>query len=188
MSKRKELLVGLLKDPVAEVSAAAAAALERLEGVLGLDAVLTQLKKGALGEKVRAIYALAEIGGEKVLPPLVYCASRPEDDLRAAAVDALGKLGQRSTIPLLVEKLKDENSGIRAKAIAALGNFREKTVTPHLLPFLESGDGLTDVAAALALAETGAPGLEEPLMKLAGSPVAASRAAAATALGMLKPA
>jgi HEAT repeat protein len=186
--KRKELLIGLLKDPASEVSSAAAAALEQLEGVLGVDAVLEQLKKGTLAEKVRAIYALGEIGGEKVLTPIVYCASRPEEDLKAAAIDVLGKLALRSTIPTLIEKLKDDNSGIRAKAIKALGNFREKSIMPHLLPFLDAGDGLTDIEAALALAKIGDPSLEAPLMKLALSPLAPTRAAAATALGLLRPA
>ena len=46
MSKRKELLIRMLKDPASEVSAAAAAALEQLEGVQRVDAVLEQLKKG----------------------------------------------------------------------------------------------------------------------------------------------
>ena len=188
MSKRKELLISMLKDPDGDVSAAAAAALEKLEGVLGVDAVLVQLRKGSLGEKVRAIYALGEIGGEKALAPLVYCASRPEEELKGAAIDALGMLTQRSTLPLLLEKLKDGNSGIRARAISALGNFQERSVISHLVPFLDAGDGLTDVEAALALAKIGDATLEEPLMKLARSPLAASRAAAATALGLLKPA
>jgi HEAT repeat protein len=188
MSKRKELLIGMLKDPASEVSAAAAAALEQLEGMLGVDAVLEQLKKGTLAEKIRAIYALGEAGGEKVLAPLVYCASRPEEDLKGAAIDALGTLLHRSTMPTLLGMLADGNSGIRARAIRALGNFREKTLISHLLPFLDAGDGLTDVEAALALAKTGDPSLEEPLMKLALSPLSQTRAAAATALGLLRPA
>jgi HEAT repeat protein len=155
---------------------------------MGVDVILEQLKKGTLVEKVRAIYALGETGGEKALAPLVYCASRPEEDLKGAAIDALGTLAQRSTMPTLLEKLKDENSGIRARAIRALGNFRETSLAPHLLPFLAAGDGLTDVEAALALARTGDPSLEGPLMKLAHSPLAPSRAAAATALGLLRPA
>jgi len=177
----------MLKDPASEVSAAAAASLERLEGVLGVDAILAQLKQGTLAEKVMAIYALGETGGEKVLAPLVYCASRPEEDLKGAAIDVLGTLAQRSTMPILLDKLKDGNSGIRARAIRALGNFSDLTVTPHLLPFLFAGDGLTDIEAALALAKTGDASLEEPFMKLALSPLATVRAAAATALGLLRP-
>jgi HEAT repeat protein len=188
MSKRKELLIAMLKDPSEEVRSAAAAALEKLEGILKTDEVLEQLKKGTLAEKIRAIYALGEIGGEKVLAPLVYCASRPEEDLKGAAIDALGTLAKRSTMPVLLEKLNDQSDGIRARAIRALGNFNDRSVIPSLLPFLDANDGLTDVEAALALAKTGDPILEGPLMQLARSAIPASRAAAATALGMIMPA
>jgi hypothetical protein len=187
MSKRKELLISLLKDSDIEVSSAAAASLERLENFQSYDEIVEQLKKGGIAEKVRAIYALGAIGGGNVLKPLAYCASRPEEDLKAAAIDVLGNLAQRSTLPVLLEKLKDGNSGIRAKAIKALGNFADRALIPQLLPFLDAGDGLTDVEAALALSKTGDISLEERLMKLASSPVAATRAAAATALGILTP-
>jgi HEAT repeat protein len=186
MTDRREILLKLLKDPDREVSAAAAAALERLEEIRSIDEVLLQLKKGALVEKVRAIYALGEIGGEKVISPLVYCASRPEDDLKGAAIDALGKTANRAAIPVLLDKLKDGNSGIRARAIRALGQFRDNTLIPSLLPFLEAGDGLTDVEAALALGHIGEPACAEKLARLALSPLPASRAAAATALGLLR--
>lgn len=188
MSKRKELLIRMLKDSDVDVTTAAAAALERLESVQSLDEVLDQLKKGDLAGKIRAIYALGAIGGEKVFTPLVYCASRPENDLKAAAIDVLGDLANPATVPLLLEKLKDDNSGIRAKAIKALGNFADSSLAPHLLPFLGAEDGLTDVEAVLALAKIGDPLLDERIMKLATSPLSATRVAVATALGMLRPA
>jgi HEAT repeat protein len=187
MSKRKELLIRMLKDSDIEVSSAAATAIERLENLQSLDEILDQLKKGDIAEKIRAIYALGAIGGEKVLTPLTYCASRPEEDLKSAAIDVLGNLAYPATVPLLLEKLNDDNSAIRAKAIKALGNFADRSLTPHLLPFLNAGDGLTDVEAILALAKTGDIFLEERLMKLATSPLSATRVAVATALGMLTP-
>ncbi|NVN98541.1 MAG: HEAT repeat domain-containing protein [Geobacteraceae bacterium] len=188
MSKRKELLIGMLKDSDPDVVNAAAAALERLESRQSLDEVLDQLKKGGLAEKIRAIYALGTIGGAGVLKPLVYCASRPEEDIRSAAVEVLGDLAERSTLPALLEKLNDDNSAIRAKAIKALGNFADRGLNIHLLPFLKAGDGLTDVEAVLALAKTSDTLLEERFIALASSPIAATRAAAATALGMINPA
>lgn len=188
MSKRREILVQLLKDPDSGVSSSAAAALELMERQQSVDEILAQLKKGELVEKVRAIYALGEIGGEKVLAPLVYCASRPEPELKGAAIDALGTVLSRSAIPVLVEKLKDGNSGIRARAIKALAGYKDRSLAQHFIPFLDAGDGLTDVEAALALGIIGDPALEDKLCALALSPVAASRAAAATALGFLKPA
>lgn len=186
-AKRKELLITMLKDTDADVRSAAAASLERLESFQSLEVVLEQLKKGGLPEKVRAIYALGAIGGQQVLKPLVYCAARPEDDLKAAAIDVLGTLAERSTVPILLEKLKDANSGIRAKAIKALGNFADSSLIPHLLPFLDAGDGLTDIEAVTALAKTGETTLEENIMKLATSPISSVRAAVATALGLLTP-
>ncbi len=161
MSKRKELLISMLKDADAGVSSAAAASLERLENLQSLGEVLEQLKKGVVAEKVRAIYALGAIGGQQILKPLVYCASRPEDDLKAAAIDVLGNLAQRSTLPVLIEKLNDHNSGIQAKAIKALGNFADKSLVPYLLPFIDAGDGLTDAEAVIALAKTGDTSLED---------------------------
>jgi HEAT repeat protein len=185
-SKRREALVPLLKDAEGEVSAAAAAALERLEGLQSLNEVIEQLKKGSLAAKVRAIYALAEIGGEKVISPLVYCAGRPEEELKGAAIDALGTLAHRSTLQVLVERLKDENSGIQARAIKALGNFRDPVLVPVLLPFLDAGDGLTDVEAIIALSRIDNGSLEGRFIELTRSPSAATRVAAATALGLLK--
>ncbi len=187
MSKRREILVQLLKDSDSEVCSSAAAALELIERQQGMDDILVQLKKGGLAEKVRAIYALGEIGGEKVLAPLIYCASRPEAELKGAAIDALGTILCRSAVPVLLEKLEDENSGIRARAIKALGGFKDSSLARHFIPFLDAGDGLTDVEAALALGNIGDLSLEDKLCTLALSPVAASRVAAATALGLLKP-
>ena len=122
--KRREVLSALLTDPCEEVRTAAAESLERLEGIGSLPEVLEALKKGDLGTKVRALYALGRIGGEEVLPALVYCASRPEEDIRSVAVEVLGVLGLPGALPVLQERLKDSNPAIRAKAIAALGNFK----------------------------------------------------------------
>lgn len=178
----------MLKDPDSEVRAAASLALERIEGQLNLEQLLDQLRKGAIVEKVRAINALGTIGGEIILKPLAYCASRPEADLRGAAVDALGATGNRNVIPVLLERLQDSDSGIRARAIKALGSFPEKSLIPALLPFLAANDGLTDLEAAEVLGKIGAPETEEGLTRLATSTLPAARAAAAKALGMLNPA
>jgi HEAT repeat protein len=186
IAKRREALIPLLNDSESSVRSAAAAALEKLEGLQGIDALLEQLKKGNLAEKVRAIYALGETGSERAIKPLVYCASRPEVDLKGAAIDALGNLAEPSTLPILLNCLKDENSGIRARAIKAVGNFQNPSTAAALVPFLDTGDGLTDVEAILALCKIGDKSLEDKFVKLTGSPVAVTREAAATALGCLK--
>jgi HEAT repeat protein len=186
IAKRREALILLLKDSESSVRSSAAAALEKLEALQSLDSLLEQLKKGNMVEKVRAIYALGETGGERVIKPLLYCASRPEVELKGAAIDVLGNLAERSTLQVLLNLLKDENSGIRARAIRAVGNFRDPSLVSVLLPFLDSGDGLTDVEALLALCRIGNETLEDKFVNLTSSPIAATREAAATALGYLK--
>ncbi|HEY5976056.1 MAG TPA: HEAT repeat domain-containing protein, partial [Geobacteraceae bacterium] len=165
-AKRREALALLLKDSHVEVRQAAAQALERLEGKMGLPEILDLLRKGRLAEKVRAIYALGEIGGPKAVAALVYCAGRPEDDIRSAAIEALGNLAEPSTAALLVEKLQEPDSALQAKAIQALAKFNDSSLAGHLVGFLAADDGLLAAEAARALGRIGGPDLEERLVQL----------------------
>ena len=112
--KRREALAELLTDSCEEVRAAAAEALERLEGIGTLPELLDALKKGDLGTKIKALYALGKIGGEEVLPALLYCAARPEEDIKSVAVEILGILASPRALPVLLECLKEPNPAIRA--------------------------------------------------------------------------
>ena len=94
------------------------------------------------------------LGGEKVITPLVYCAGRPEVDIRAAAVEILGRLAYPSTLPTLLERLNDQNTAIQGRAITALSNFpASSSLCDRLRPFLKANDGDLDAEAALALAK-----------------------------------
>ena len=123
--QRISVLQPLLKDKDPEVCNSAAEAIERLEGICALDEIMQSLKTGDTGAKIRAIYAMGEIGGDRVVAPLVYCAGRPEDGLRAAAVEVLGKITSPAVFPVLLERLDDVNGAIQARAIAAL-HYRQK--------------------------------------------------------------
>jgi len=184
-AKRRERLVPLLKDPAGQVRDAAAAALERLEGIGSFAEVTELLKRGDRGTKVKAIYALGKIGGERVLPPLIYCASRPEEDIRSAAIEVLGTLAHPRAFHVIARGLTEAGTAIQIKAIAALGNYRTPEAVQLLVPFLAAGDGFLDAEAALALGRIGGPELEERLLPLLDSPHPQTRSAAATALGML---
>ena len=133
-SHRRTALASLLQDPDPEVRAAAARSLEQLESRGNLAELLDLLKQGSLPEKVRAIFALGEIGGDKVLPALKYCAGRPEPDIRIAALEVLGALALPETFPVVAAGISDPNQAIRAKAIAALGNFRDPRSSSFLIP------------------------------------------------------
>src|ERR1035441_2886199 len=98
--KRREVLATLLTDPSEEVQTAAAEALERLEGIGSLPEILDALKKGDRGTKIKALDALGKIGGEAVLSPILYCAARPEEDLKSVAVEILGVLADSRALPI----------------------------------------------------------------------------------------
>ena len=183
---RINVLRPLLKDPVPGVRVAAAEAIEVLEATSSVEEILAALKTGNMGARIGAIYALGEIGGEKVLPPLVYCARRPEADIRSAAAAVLGKLALPAALPLLVELLYDENTAVQGRAIAAMYNF---PVTAEILnklrTFLSASDGLLEAEAALTLA-----GLKDlyslsQIQELLTSPHASTRQAAASALSQM---
>lgn len=184
--QRIDLLIPLLKDADPDVRTTVAHAIEHLEVAFDIMEILHTLKTGDTGARISSIYALGEIGGEKVISPLVYCAGRPEDDIRSAAVEMLGRLAEPSTLPVLLKSLNDRNTAIQAKAITALGNFPSTaTLCPHLQPFLKANDGDLEAAAALALAKLGDVHSMPGIISLLSSSHASTRQAAATALSLL---
>ena len=184
-SHRRTALAALLQDLNPEVRAAAARSLERLDAHGNLSELLDLLKRGSLPEKIKAIFALGEIGGDKVLPALKYCAGRPEPDIRIAALEVLGALAVPETFPVVAAGITDSNQAIRAKAIAALGNFRDSRAADLLIPCLDADDGLIEAEAVRALGKAGRPDCEERIVSLLASRHETTRVAAAEALGTL---
>jgi HEAT repeat protein len=183
---RIDALRPLLKDPVPGVRIAAAEAIEKLEATSSVDEILATLKTGDMGARIGAIYALGEIGGEKVLPPLVYCARRPEVDIRSAAAVVLGKVALPAALPALEDLLEDENRSVQGRAVVALRNY---PVTPAILkklrPFLGANDGVLEAEAALTLAEFKDISSLHMIHALLTSDFASTRQAAATALSFM---
>ncbi len=183
---RIESLRPLLKDPVAEVRIAAAEAIERLEATSSVDEILATLKTGNKGARIGAIYALGEIGGERVLPPLVYCARRPEVDIRSVATAVLGKLALPAALPVLVELLDDVDPTVQGRAIAGLRNFQVTAdILNKLRPFLNASDGVLEAEAALTLSWLNDLYSLGQINELLTSHHASSRQAAATALSRM---
>lgn len=184
--QRIDALKPMLKDPVPDVRNAAAEAIEKLEATAGVEDILATLKTGDMAARIGAIYALGEIGGEKVLPPLVYCARRPEADIRSAAAAVLGTVAHPAALPVLADLLDDASPAVQGRAIAALRSFQP---TPALLNrlrlFLAAGDGILDAEAALTLARFKDGVALGQIEALLVSPHASTRQAAAAALGTM---
>lgn len=184
--QRIDALIPLLKDSDPDVRSTVAHAIEHLEVACDLTDILHTLKTGNMGARVSAIYALGEIGGPDVIAPLVYCAGRPETDIRSAAVEILGRLADPSTLPVLLERLNDQNTAIRSRAITALSNFpASSALCDRLRPFLKANDGDLDAEAALAMVRLKDRSSTAGIISLLTSPYSSTRKAAATALSML---
>jgi len=184
--ERIAMLRPLLKDAAPEVRNAAAEAIEKLEGIISAEEILHTLKTGDMGARIGAIYALGEIGGTKVLPALIYCAGRPEVDIRSAAVEVLGRLGLSAALQTLVERLEDQNNAVQARAIAALSNFSVSAdVLKRLRTFLVSDDGTLEAEAALTLARLNDMAAINSILPLLSSRFASTRQAAATAISIM---
>ena len=184
--QRISVLQPLLKDTDPEVRNVAAEAIERLEGSCALDEIMQSLKTGDTGTKIRAIYAMGEIGGDRVVAPLIYCAGRPEDGIRAAAVEVLGKITSPAVLPVLLDHLDDANGAIQARAIAALANFPSSPeLCERLRPFLDKQDGTLEAEAAIALAKLGDHASAGQIIALLTSSHSSTRKSAAQALSLL---
>jgi HEAT repeat protein len=184
--QRIDALIPLLKDPDPDVRTMVAHAIEHLEATSDIKETLQMLKTGNMGSRIAAIYALGEIGGQEVITPLVYCAGRPEDDIRSAAVEILGRLSEPSTLSILLERLNDQNTAIQSRAITALSNFpASDSLYGHLRPFLEVSDGDREAEAALALSRLKDRSSTARIIALLSSSHSSTRKAAATALSLL---
>jgi HEAT repeat protein len=184
--QRIDVLIPLLRDADPDVRAEAARSIEHLEVVNDIDEILHALKTGATGTRIAAIHALGEIGGKKVIAPLIYCAGRPEADIRAAAVEMLGRLAEPSSLPVLLERLDDQISAIQSRAISALSHFpASDALYAKLRPFLKVYNGDLEAEAALALARLGDQASSDTIITLLASPHASTRKAAAIALSLL---
>jgi HEAT repeat protein len=176
----------LLKDPEPTVRTAAAEAIEKLEATSSVTGIIATLKTGDMGARIGAIYALGEIGGEKVLPPLVYCAQRSEVDIRSAAATALGRLALPAALTTLVKLLDDENPTVQSRSIAALRNFpASPDILNKLRPFLNANNGVLEAEAALTLAVLNDQPSLGQIRQLLTSHHASTRQAAATALSII---
>jgi len=134
MSKRREILLGGLKDPDSQVKKAAAEALEKLQARERLDALAQKIATGEMIEKIKVIYALSDLRGPRVAEVLTKALKDPVEDVRAAAVRALGNLGDPATLPQLVESLRDTSPIVARAAVEALSTFKD----PRLLgPFMQ---------------------------------------------------
>ena len=158
---------GLLRDPVAEVRAAALGAVCAIEQEAAVATVLPFLDVRTAPEAVvRAAAAVALIrhaGIDGVLAaaePLKQLLGAEDPRDRAAAADALGRIGVSGFFRPLLAFLRDPDITVRRTAIAAAGKLRAPELIAPLVEQFERRE--TALEAASALAAFG-PGIEHAL-------------------------
>ena len=105
----------------------AALALGRFGWAAG-ERLVAMLATGDAEARWWAARALAEVGGESAVPPLVSALDDLDPDLRACAALALGCAGDSSGAPALAERLGDESAFVASIAADALSMLGEHAV------------------------------------------------------------
>jgi Uri superfamily endonuclease len=120
-------LLGMLVSDSEERREAAALALGR-HGAAAAERLAVLLAKGDSDARWWAARALAEVGRDGAVPPLLAVLDDPDPDLRACAALALGRIGDGSAAPALASQLNDDSAFVASIAADALGMIGEPAV------------------------------------------------------------
>jgi len=198
----ESLLVAIMGEKDNLARAAAAEALGHL-ATRGAGASLSQQSVAALftalqtpdvDVRVRAAWALGQVGGPEAESRLIGSLNDPDPCVRRAAVQALGKMGSAAAVAPLTRGLQDRIPRVRQRAAEALGRtcLRLNDVSlltstvPLLVQALQDGDAGVRKCAAEMLGLLRDSQALAPLVTLLNDPVAGVRSGAALGLGLLK--
>ncbi len=140
---------------------------------MSIDALFDQLKHPNPHLRDRAMWALAELQDETVIPRLMSALDEDDTTYRRAAVKTLGAVGP-DTVPLLVEAmLHSENVTVRGSAVKALAQV---AICYPEIPFSSVGmqglaqalndlNPVVNIAAVMTLGEIGSTEAFDILLK-----------------------
>jgi len=185
MDRRKQVLIDALGDDDASVRGSAAEALEKIEIRGMLDTLAARLDSGEMLEKLRAVYALIDLKGERVIKLLTKAAKDPSEDVRAAALRVLGRTADYTLLRELVEALGDESPIVARTAVEALGNFRDPRLLRPLMQSLKSKDAGVVERAIEVVGNLGDKRAEEAMVYFANKGNPRMRELAIKALGVM---
>jgi HEAT repeat protein len=140
MDKRKQVLIDALGDDDTSVRSFAAEALEKMEIRGMLDTLAARIESGEMLEKLRAVYALTDLKGEKIVGLLAKASKDESEDVRAAAIRVLGRTGDYTVLRELVEALGDDSPIVARTAVEAMAGFRDPRLLRPLMQSLKSKD------------------------------------------------
>jgi len=157
-------------------------------GEPALAALAEALREGGRRTRRQAAWALWEIGGPRVVDPLIGALEDEAGEVRSLAARALGKLGAGRAAEPLMGLVGDPDRQVRAAAAGALGDLGAARAIPVLIAELRDEDPQSvdaRSAAICALGAIGDPRAVEPIVAALRDGQAQTRWHAARALGAL---
>ena len=179
----EEALARLLSDRSATVREAAVGAMDRIGAKRSVEEFRSRIRDGTIEEKLRAIYAAAEMGGQEGISLLLQALSDRDVEIRGAAVRALSPFPSPGVIKSLWEMLPRERGVVLGNLLETLGASGRRELAPHVEKFLDHPEPEVRAKAVTAYSRLcDGPGWEKILPRT-GDPNETVRAAVAEALG-----
>jgi HEAT repeat protein len=179
----EEALVKLLTDPSAAVREAASVAVDRTRAKRSMEEFRSTIRDGTVEEKLRTIYAAAELGGSEGISLLLQALTDRNAEVRGVAVRALSPFPSPGVIKSLWEMLPRERGVVLGNLLETLGASGRRELAPHVEKFLDHPEPEVRAKAVRAYSRLcDDPGWEK-ILPHAGDPNETVRAAVAEALG-----
>jgi HEAT repeat protein len=179
----EEALVKLLTDPSAAVREAASVAMDRTRAKRSMEEFRSTIRDGTVEEKLRTIYAAAELGGSEGISLLLQALTDRNAEVRGVAVRALSPFPSPGVIKSLWEMLPRERGVVLGNLLETLGASGRRELAPHVEKFLDHPEPEVRAKAVTAYSRLcDDPGWEK-ILPHAGDPNETVRAAVAEALG-----
>ncbi|MEW6489940.1 MAG: HEAT repeat domain-containing protein [Thermodesulfobacteriota bacterium] len=185
METRRRVLLTRLQDPDPGVRTAAARALDRLDALEALPAVLGNLREKRREEWVGLLRSLEGLRDETCLKFALQALAHPAVDVRLAALDLASDFRDWRATAHLARLLGDESPLVRARAAEVLGALGDRRAAAQVAPLLDDPEPQVQAGAAAALGHLGHAPSAPALTALASHPDPGVRAAAVEALGRL---
>lgn len=167
MDKRQDTLIKALRETDEDISKAAAEALEKLRLREKLDFLTKKIDSGDMLEKIKAVYAVADIKGDKVLELLLRAAKDPSEDVRAAVARVLGTCADQRAMPVLLEMLKDASPMVLRSAVESCVKYNDVRFLGQFMQLLKNQDSGVVERTLEAVARLGDKRAEEAMLYFA---------------------
>jgi HEAT repeat protein/cyclophilin family peptidyl-prolyl cis-trans isomerase len=184
------VLLPLVDSPERAVAIQAIRALGRIGDAAAAPALLKLIQAPKADPHLR-LEALTSVGGVKaegVVDILLDILGDPSPTIRAAAIRALAQLDAENFITVLSGLDPDPHWSVRSALAAVLGTLPAEIGLPRLQLMRNDSDERVLPAVLTSLAALRAPDAAETMLEKVKATDPVIRAAAATAIGQLKPA